>query len=136
MTVFNNPNKMYQVIFHVLCSPGVWLTTLLCTCLCLLPYILIEYINTTVGPTLQFLFGGNHNDVDQKNGETIHTNDDYVSDTAHDINVGIEMSTTDSAAVQREHNVESSKSTKNNDATSFAANDPGHVKTTTEYTHM
>ena len=47
-----SPNKMLQVIFHVLKSPNVWLTILLCTCLALLPYILTDYVNKVIWPTV------------------------------------------------------------------------------------
>ena len=45
---FDEVNRVYQVIFHVLSSPTVWLATLLCTSLCLLPYIIEEYVRNVV----------------------------------------------------------------------------------------
>ena len=44
----NSPNAMYQIIFHVLSSPSVWLATLLCTGLSLLPYIITEYVSNVI----------------------------------------------------------------------------------------
>ena len=49
---FNEPNNMLKVIFHVLKSPSVWLTTLLCTCLALLPCILTDYVSNVIWPSV------------------------------------------------------------------------------------
>ena len=130
---FNVPNEMYQVIFHVLSSPSVWLSTLLCTCLCLLPYILIEYVNTTVWPSL---YGGHHNDVEQEHKENINNNDDYVSDRVHDSDIINGISIIGSATVQRKQNGAGRKKSKSNDVTSYAFSNPGFVADTRESTRL
>ena len=120
--------EMYKVIFHVLSSPTVWLSTLLCTCLCLLPYILIEYVNTTVWPSL---FGGNHNDAEQEHRENLNNNDDaFVSDMVHDRNITNGISIIGSATAQQTQNEYS------NVHTSYAFINPGFVADTSESTRL
>ena len=128
----NSPNYMYDVIFHVLSSPSVWLATLLCTCLCLLPYMLVEYVNTAVWPTL---FDGNDNDVQQNNRGNINNNVDSVPDSVDDSNIVNGISIIGSAAVKRKHNGESRIESKNND-TSYAFINPGYVADTAESTRL
>merc|ERR1719278_410518 len=65
--VLNSPNSMYQIIFNVLGSPNVWLTTLLCTVLGLLPYMLTQYVSNCVQSSSWL--GKKHNVV-VKNGGT------------------------------------------------------------------
>ena len=70
---------MLQVIFHVLKSPSVWLTILLCTCLALLPYILTDYVNKVIWPSV---FGQNSEVVKNKiaNNNNVLTISETVDD--------------------------------------------------------
>ena len=109
----------------------MWLGTLLCTCLSLLPYILIEYVNTTVWP---LLFSEKLNYVEQKQGESINNNFGGVSDRVDNNNTINGISIIGSATDQRKQNGQSRKKSKTN--VSYAFINPGYVADTTEDTRL
>lgn len=95
----NAPNSMYQIIFHVLGSPNVWLTTLLCTVLGLLPYMLTQYVTTCVQSSSWL--GKKHNLVAMNGGTNKEATSIEVLEMVDDSNRGYGISIIGSVASQK-----------------------------------
>lgn len=97
--ILNGHNSMYQIIFHVLGSPNVWLTTLLCTVLGLLPYMLTQYVSNCVQSSLWL--GKKHNPVAMNGGTNKEATSIEVLEMVDDSNRGYGISIIGSVASQK-----------------------------------
>ena len=137
--------SMYKVIFHVLSSPGVWLVTLLCTCVCLLPYVLMEYVHNVVRSSS---FAEERVNVVSNDTENINNNISSVPEIVDNSNRINGISIIGSASSQPEFNLTSntykdgpehslSQSSMNTHNPEYAFVNAGYVEdATTEETYL